>query len=95
MQRAKRVVSMSKVFPNCTREPMMVSCKSQIPVLNRYSDLTNKDKNEARSVIDRCDDDLFKMSAIDLESLNGEPTPNSVNLNDLNLHDLSLLSVSS
>lgn len=92
MQRSKRVASSSKVFPP-NRE--MVRCGSHLPVQNRFSNLSTHENNEAKSFNDELEDDLFKVSAIDLESINGEPTPtSSMNLNDLNFHDLSLASIS-
>jgi hypothetical protein len=92
MQRSKRVASSSKVFP-ITKE--MVRCESNLPEKTRFSDLTQCLKNKVKSVIDNSEDDLFKLSANDLESINGEPTPSSSNkLNEVNTNDLSILSIS-
>ncbi len=39
------------------------------------------------------DDDNYKLSAVDLDSMNGEPTPTS-SINLTNINDISMISMS-
>jgi hypothetical protein len=55
--------------------------------------LSTNQNNEVNSAIDQIEDDLFKISAIDLESMNGDPTPtSSMNLNGGSFNDISIVS---
>jgi hypothetical protein len=73
----------------------MIKYDINAPVLNRFSDLSGRQKTENKSAIDKTEDDLFKVFTVNLESCQKEATPtSSMNLNDLNFNDLSLISVS-
>jgi hypothetical protein len=104
MQRAKRLASSSKVFPASSKESLIKSESiNTMQIKNRASDLSCKGQQmscfENISAVDKSqgniEDELLKISMVDLESMNGDQTPNSsANVVDLSYNDISLLSVS-